>query len=185
MRVVAGRHKGRRLAAPRGAAVRPTADRVREAIFNLLGPVDDEAVLDLFAGSGALAIEALSRGAACATLVDSAPAAVSAVRGNLEALGIDRARVVRADVRAFLRSAARRGERWDLVFCDPPYRLADRLGPSLGELLAAVMASEARVVCESSTRQPLRLELPLVLERSYGDTLITVHSVPCAAGDGA
>src|SRR4051794_14982786 len=104
MRVVGGRLGGRRLTAPRGERTRPTSDRVREALFSILGPLEGDAVLDLYAGSGALGIEALSRGAGAATFVDSAPAAVRAIRHNLEALDLD-AEVRRADARAFLRSA--------------------------------------------------------------------------------
>ena len=106
MRIVAGRWGGRRLTTPRGAAVRPTADRVREALFSILGgAVEGARVLDLFAGSGALGLEALSRGAAEATFVDSAAAAVGAVNANLVALGGD-AEVRRADALRFLRAAA-------------------------------------------------------------------------------
>ena len=105
MRIVAGRWGGRRLTTPRGAAVRPTADRVREALFSILGDfVQDARVLDLFAGSGALGLEALSRGAASATFVDSAAASVAAVKANLEALGGE-AEVRRADALRFLRAA--------------------------------------------------------------------------------
>jgi 16S rRNA (guanine966-N2)-methyltransferase len=180
LRVIAGIHKGRRLAAPRGRSTRPTGDRVRESVFNLLGPVTGARVLDLYAGSGALGIEALSRDAASATFVDSDVRAVAAVRANLEWLEIEQAGVVRASVPSFLRSAARDGERWDLAFCDPPYRLAPRLAPELGKLLPPVLEAEARIVCESSHRQPLRLDLPIVTERRYGDTLIAIY-----APDGA
>ncbi len=175
MRVVAGTFKGRRLAAPKGSSTRPTADRVREAVFNLLGPVAGERVLDLYAGSGALGIEALSRGAAEVTFVESDPHALRTLRENLGRLGAD-GRVVRSSVSAFLRAAARRGERWTLVLCDPPYRLGPRLAPGLGALLEPVLAENARVVLESSVRQPLRLELPVAVERRYGDTLIVIHS---------
>ncbi len=99
MRVIAGRYGGRELVAPRGRATRPTSDRVREALFSILADVGGARVLDLFAGSGALAIEALSRGAAQATLVDSGAGAVAAIKGNLEALGIE-AEVQRADALA-------------------------------------------------------------------------------------
>jgi 16S rRNA (guanine966-N2)-methyltransferase len=176
VRVVAGIHKGRRLAAPKGRSTRPTADRVRESVFDLLGPVTDANVLDLYAGSGALGIEALSRGGAAATFVDSDARAIAAVRANLERLGLEQARAVKAGVPAFLRSVARAGGRWDLVFCDPPYRLAPRLAPELGKLLPPVLEAEARIVCESSHRQPLRLSLPLVSERRYGDTVIAIYS---------
>jgi 16S rRNA (guanine(966)-N(2))-methyltransferase RsmD len=187
MRVIAGTHKGQRLAAPRRGSTRPTADRVREALFSVLASVEGERVLDLYAGSGALGIEALSRGAAEATLVDSDVAAIAAAHRNVERLGLDRVRVVRSDAARFLKSAARRGERWDLAFCDPPYRLAHRLGRDLDALLPSVLAKEGRIVCESSIRQPLRLTLPLITERRYGDTLICIYRCNSTAGgfDGA
>jgi len=174
VRVVAGRFGGRRLAAPAGAATRPTADRVREALFSALGPIAGARVLDLFAGSGALGIEALSRGAAEATFVDSAPRAVRAVRANLEALG-EEAPVHRRDARAFLRTARAAGHQYDLVFLDPPYRLAAGLGRELSAALRAVLAPGARVVSESDRRGPLELDLHLIDERRYGDTLIRIH----------
>ena len=174
MRVVAGRYSGRRLAAPAGRATRPTADRVREALFSALGPLEGARVLDLFAGSGALGIEALSRGAAEATFVDSDPRAIRAVRDNLAALGID-AEVRRADARAFLRTAREQQRHYDLVFLDPPYRLAGRLGPGLSSALPEVIAPGGRVVTESDRRAPLMLELDLIDERRYGDTLIRIH----------
>ena len=148
----------------------------------MLGAVEDERVLDLFAGSGALGIEALSRGAAEATFVDSDVAAVAAIRENLERLGIEQAHVVRADAVRFLRKSARRGQEWDLAFCDPPYRLAHRLGRDLEALFPPVLGEGARIVCESSARQPLQLGLPLVTERRYGDTLICIYRCNAAPG---
>jgi 16S rRNA (guanine966-N2)-methyltransferase len=183
MRVIAGSYKGQRLVAPRRTGTRPTADRVREALFSMLEPVGGARVLDLYAGSGALAIEALSRGAGEATLVDSDAAALNAIRRNVERLGLDQARVVRSDASRFLQKAARQGNQWDLAFCDPPYRLAHRLGRDLEALLPSVLAREGRIVCESSTRQPLRLTLPLITERRYGDTLICIYR--CNSPNGA
>jgi 16S rRNA (guanine966-N2)-methyltransferase len=177
VRVVAGEYGGRRLAAPRRAGTRPTLDRVREALFSVLGPLEGIRVLDLFAGSGALGIEALSRGAREATFVDSDAAAARVVRENLERLGVGGARVFRADALSFLRGAARHGERWDLVLCDPPYRLAHRLGATLVPLLVPVLETGGRIVCESSVKDPLRLDLPLLDERRYGDTRIAVHTI--------
>ena len=175
MRVIAGRWGGRRLAAPRVAETRPTADRVREALFSILGDrVQDAQVLDLFAGSGALGLEALSRGAAAATFVDSAPAAIAALKANLETLGAD-AEVHRADAVRFLRTAPGKARHYDLVLLDPPYRLAARLGRELSEALPAVLASSALVISESDRRAPLPLDLPLKDERRYGDTLIRIH----------
>jgi 16S rRNA (guanine966-N2)-methyltransferase len=175
MRVVAGAYGGRRLAAPDGSATRPTSDRVREALFSVLGAsVQGARVLDLFAGSGALGIEALSRGAASAVFVDRAPRAIGAVRANLAALGID-ADVRRIEARAWLRTASARSEAYDLVFLDPPYRRAAELGRELSEGLAAVLAPGARVVTESDRRDPLELDLPVADERRYGDTVIRIH----------
>jgi 16S rRNA (guanine966-N2)-methyltransferase len=176
VRVVAGRFGGRSLIAPQGSSTRPTSDRVREALFSILGlgVVEGARVLDLFAGSGALGIEALSRGALQATFVDSSSAAVAAVRRNIGALGVE-AEVRRQDALAYLRSASRDARLYDLVFLDPPYRHALALGPELSATLGPVLAPDARVVAESDRRAPLELELPLLDERRYGDTLIRIH----------
>jgi 16S rRNA (guanine966-N2)-methyltransferase len=182
MRIVAGRYGGRRLGAPPGRETRPTSDRVREALFSVLGPLDDARVLDLFAGTGALGLEALSRGARHATFVDSAPAAVRAVRANLDALAVpaEATSVQRQDVRAFLRSARGARHEYDLVLLDPPYRLAAELGRELSPLLREVVAPGGRVVGESDRRAPLDLDpdLPMTDERRYGDTLIRIHERP-------
>lgn len=172
--MIAGSHGGARLRAPRGSHTRPTSDRVREAVFSILGTVADDRVLDLFAGSGALAIEALSRGAGAATLVDSAPAAIAAIRANLDALGLD-AEVHRRRALEFLATARAGARQYDLVFLDPPYRQASALGGVLPEALAPLLAPAARLVAESDRRAPLELELPLLRERRYGDTLIRIH----------
>jgi 16S rRNA (guanine966-N2)-methyltransferase len=172
VRVVAGEFGGRRLRAPRGRATRPTADRVREALFAILGDVAGARVLDLFAGSGALGIEALSRGAASAVFVERDPAAVAAIRHNLDAIGVPDATVRRQEVLAFLRAAE---GSFDLVFVDPPYDSAPRLAGPLSTALPAVLAEEALIVTESDKRMPLELSLPLVRERAYGDTRIAIH----------
>jgi 16S rRNA (guanine966-N2)-methyltransferase len=177
VRVIAGRFGGRRLSAPRGARTRPTADRVRESLFSVLGDLEGARVLDLFAGSGALGIEALSRGAAEATFVDSAPAALRALRENLAALeiGAEAAEVRRVDARAFLRTARKSGRQYDLVFVDPPYRRAAALASELERDLPAVLSPGARVAVETGRQAPLDLALPLLDERRYGDTLIRIH----------
>ncbi len=170
MRVVAGRYGGRTLRAPPGGAVRPTSDRVREALFSILGPLDGLDVLDLFAGTGALGIEALSRGAASCVFVDLD---TRAVRSNLDALGIE------AEVRQCRAlTALRASDHYDLVFLDPPYGDAAALGQELAQALAPVLAPSARVVSESDRRHPLELgsALALVDERRYGDTLIRIHT---------
>jgi 16S rRNA (guanine966-N2)-methyltransferase len=148
---------------------------VREALFSILGEVDGLRVLDLFAGSGALGIEALSRGAAEVTLVDSSAAAAEAIRRNLSALGIDGS-LHRQSATSFLKHALQAGRQYDLVFLDPPYGHAARLGRSLGTALAPVLAPGARVIAESDRRAPLQLDLTLLDERRYGDTLIRIYS---------
>jgi 16S rRNA (guanine966-N2)-methyltransferase len=174
MRVVGGEFRGRRIDAPRGLATRPTAGRVREAVFSTLGDLAQASVLDLFAGSGALGIEALSRGAARACFVDAAPAAIAAIFSNINRLGLtDRTIVRQADVTKGLPGAG-----YDLVFVDPPYAEAGALGPALSDLLGPVLGPGARVVTESDRRSPLELALPLTLERRYGDTLIRIYRAP-------
>jgi len=175
VRVVAGRFGGHGLVAPRGRATRPTSDRVREALFSILaGSVEGARVLDLFAGSGALAIEALSRGASGAVLVDSSPAAIAAIRRNLSAVGVD-AEVRRQDALTYLERARKDARLYDLVFLDPPYRHASALGKQLSAALGPVLAPGGRVVTESDRRAPLELDLDLLDERRYGDTLIRIH----------
>ena len=171
--VVAGEYGGRRLKAPAGLDTRPTADRVREALFSILGSVAGLRVADLYAGSGALGIEALSRGASTAVFVESGHAAADVIEENLAALGAAGGEVVRRDVTAWLRSAEERA--FDLVFCDPPYDAAARVARQLSDLLPRVAAPQGLIVIESSKRNPLVLDLPLADERTYGDTRIAIH----------
>ena len=175
MRVIAGAYGGRRLQAPPGRGTRPTSDRVREALFSILAARIPEArVLDLFAGSGALGLEALSRGAASATFVDDAAPAIRVIEANLAALQAE-AELHKTDALRFLAAARRGGAQYDLIFLDPPYRLAERLAPPLSEALPAVLAPGAVAVAESDRRAPLALDLPLNDERRYGDTLIRIY----------
>ena len=173
MRVVAGELRGRRLTAPPGRATRPTADRVREALFSILGDMEGLRVLDLFAGSGALGIEALSRGAAKAVFVDSSRVAVAAVRRNLESLALE-APVHRRDALSFL-AAPGGPATFDVAFLDPPYDLTSSLAAPLAERLPARLTEDARIVTESDKRRPLLMPFPLVRERTYGDTRIAVY----------
>jgi 16S rRNA (guanine966-N2)-methyltransferase len=172
VRVVAGEYKGRRLLAPRGTRTRPTADRVREALFSMLGDVSGARVLDLYAGSGALGIEALSRGAESAVFVERDRAALTALERNLDATGAS-GEVRRQDVARFL---ARPEGTFDLVFCDPPYDVAPAAAAALTDALPALLHADARLVTESDKRNPLVLPLPLLVERTYGDTRIAIHS---------
>jgi len=178
VRVIAGRFGGRIITAPAGRATRPTSDRVREALFSMLGPLHGERVLDLFAGSGALGIEALSRGAGHAVFVERDSRALTALRANLDTLGLDpeEAEVRAGDAKTALKNAHARGDAYDLIFVDPPYRLAVEAGEDLGEQLAALLAPGGRVVFESDRRSVPELGLPLSHERRYGDTLIRINS---------
>jgi 16S rRNA (guanine966-N2)-methyltransferase len=167
VRVVAGSARGRRLTVPPGTATRPTADRVREATFNALGSlgvVEGAAVLDLFAGSGAMGIEALSRGAASATFVDRDPRAVTAVRANLDATGLaDRATVVRAQAGRWLPGAGR----FDLAVLDPPYATDDA---TWAELLGGLDAEVA--VLESDREVSVPPPWGILRSRSYGGSVV-------------
>jgi 16S rRNA (guanine966-N2)-methyltransferase len=177
MRVIAGRYGGRRLKAPKGRATRPTADRVREALFSMLGDVSGATVLDLFAGTGALGIEALSRGAARGMFAERDPSALAILKSNLSDLriGEEQAQVRAGDALSVLRTARTRGETYDLVFVDPPYGRARELGEALAAILPSLLAPGARVVVESDRRHPAELELPVTARRRYGDTVITIY----------
>ena len=177
MRVIAGRYRGRSLRAPRGTATRPTSDRVREALFSMLVSVEGARVLDLFAGTGALGIEALSRGAASAVFVERDRAALASLRANLAGLDLAEplAQVRERDALLAVQGAVTAGERFDLVFLDPPYALAETLAPKLADALAGLVARDGRAVVESGRRAPLPLPLPLERERRYGDTSIRIH----------
>ena len=177
MRVIAGELKGQRLVAPRGWKVRPTSDRVREAIFSALGErVAGAAVLDLYCGTGALAIEALSRGAARALLVDrdTRPAL-----GNVEHLGLgERAELVRADAGRWLGqvSAGAGAGKFELIFVDAPYRLADRVAQDLNTHLPRLLASGGRAIVESGAGKPLRLDsLEALRQRRYGAADVSIY----------
>lgn len=179
MRIVGGSLGGRVLRAPPGAATRPTSEKVREALFNILGPVDGAHVLDLFAGSGALGLEALSRGAAHATFVDAGKPALAAVRANLQALGLAaRATVLPLDAVAAARQVP--PVPWRLVFVDPPYR-SDLAARAVLALPAAALAPDAVVVIEHDRRGAPPDALGSLLrtdQRRYGDTLISFYEVP-------
>jgi len=177
MRVIAGRLGGRRLTAPRGRVTRPTSDRVREALFAMLADVSGTSVLDLFAGSGALGIEALSRGAARAVFVEHDAGALRALTHNLRALAIeqDAAEVRRGDALRALESARTREETYDLLFIDPPYGQARDWGPELSMALPSLLRPAARVVVESDRRAPLDLQMEVEHERRYGDTSLRIH----------
>jgi 16S rRNA (guanine966-N2)-methyltransferase len=176
MRIVGGTLGGRVIRAPHGAATRPTSEKVRQAIFNILPDPTGAAVLDLFAGSGALGLEALSRGAAHATFVEAAKPALAVLRANLEALEVaDRATVIAGDAI----SAARQQPEtpWGLVLVDPPYR-SDLAVRAVSAIPAQALAPGAVIVIEHDRRNAPPDALGSLLrtdQRRYGDTLVSFY----------
>lgn len=178
MRIIGGRAKGSQIYAPKGQDTRPTQDRVRESLFNILQrDVQDATVLDLFAGSGALALEAVSRGASRAVVVDHAREAVQCIRRNVEKLGFaEDVRILPREYHAAIQLLAREGLRFDLVFLDPPYRM-DTLGEITGEIKEAGLLQEGALVVVEHRRDgaPAMNEgFVLQSKRSYGDTEISI-----------
>jgi len=178
MRIVAGRFKGFKLDSPRTRNIRPTADRVREALFSIIAArVPDARVLDLFAGTGALGLEALSRGAAEAVFVDQSAEAVKIIRTNIQRLGVDdRVEVFHGDVAQVLRRLAGRNSRFDLIFMDPPYGkgLVEMTLIRLGELADA----DAMLIAEHPAKEiapDCSVEWRRIDRRSYGDTAVSFY----------
>jgi 16S rRNA (guanine966-N2)-methyltransferase len=169
VRIIAGSRKGHRIEAPKGRTTRPTGDRVREAAFNLIGPVDGAAVLDLYAGSGAMGIEALSRGAERAVFVESDPAACKAIERNLEKLRLTGASVRCRDVLQVLATEQRQ---YDLVLLDAPYEMTDYT--ALARYVPAALAQDGLVVVESAARVEPDLPLQMRTSRRYGSARLTV-----------
>jgi 16S rRNA (guanine966-N2)-methyltransferase len=172
VRIVAGEHRGARIFAPKGSETRPTSDRVREAAFNLIGPVDDASVLDLFAGSGAMGLEALSRGAATATFVENDRDACRAIQRNLEKLRVTGARVVQRDA---LQALAMDRTPYDLILCDPPYGYGDRDRDRLAPYLAAKLAPDGLLVYETGAHEQPEIQgLSIRTSRTYGSARLTL-----------
>ncbi len=172
MRIIAGSHRGTRIFAPKGRDTRPTGDRVREAAFNLIGPVEGAAVLDLYAGSGAMGLEALSRGAASAVFVESDRDACGTIRRNLDKLGLAGAEIACTDVLRFLAAERRR---FDLILVDPPYDVVESVAVRLALYLPAVLAEHGLVALESSSRlEPELLPLEIRTSRRYGSARVTL-----------
>jgi 16S rRNA (guanine(966)-N(2))-methyltransferase RsmD len=174
VRIIAGSRKGHTIFAPRGLDTRPTSDRVREAAFNLIGPVDGASVLDLFAGSGAMGLEALSRGADRAVFVELDREAARAIERNLDRLGLTGAAVLRSDAVQALAAEGAGGRRYDLVLVDPPYAMFADLQPQLARYLPAVIAADGLVVVESDARTEPELPLRLRTSRRYGSARVTL-----------
>src|SRR5919201_3775945 len=179
MRIIAGSRKGHTIHAPKGLDTRPTGDRVREAAFNLIGPVDDASVLDLFAGSGAMGLEALSRGAASAVFVENDREACRTIDRNLDKLRLSGARVIQQDGLRALAGEAAAGRRYDIVLVDPPYEMFSSLQNGLSAYLPAVLADDGLVVVETSAKD--EPELPPLKKRTsrrYGSARITLFEKP-------
>ena len=180
MRIVAGSCKGARIFAPRGFDTRPTGDRVREAVFNLVGPVDGAAVLDLYAGSGAMGLEALSRGAASVVFVESDRDACRTIKRNLDKLGLEGAEIVCRDALSFLAAERRR---FDLILVDPPYDVVESVAVRLALYLPAVLAENGLVALESSSRlEPQLPPLAARTSRCYGSARVTLFENRSANG---
>lgn len=178
MRIISGDARGRKLFAPAGDTTRPTSDKLRGSLFNILNAwIEDAVVLDLFGGTGALALEALSRGARCAVVCDTSKAAIDAIRRNAEAVlkgsDPDRITILKQDYRAAITSIA--NKKFDLVFLDPPYRMEEAYADAIERLEArGSLADVVMIVAER--RSDVRLTIPDAFEitdtRAYGDTSV-------------
>jgi 16S rRNA (guanine966-N2)-methyltransferase len=172
MRIIAGSRKGHRIDAPKGRATRPTSDRVRENVFNLVAPwVEDAVVLDLFAGSGAMGLEALSRGARRAVFVEAGADASRTIDRNLDKLRLIGAEVHRRGVAQFLSVETRT---FDLVFCDPPYDEYPALEPTMRRHLPRLLAEDGVAVVETAAKIEPSLPLEQRTSRRYGSARITL-----------
>jgi len=170
VRIIAGEHRGARIFAPKGLDTRPTSDRVREAAFNLIGAVDDATVLDLFAGSGAMGLEAFSRGASSVVFVETDRDACRAIQRNVEKLHVTGATVVQRDA---LQALAVDRHTYDLVLCDPPYGYADR--DRIAPYLRRALAPEGLLVYETGAHEELVLVgLRSRTSRTYGSARLTL-----------
>jgi 16S rRNA (guanine(966)-N(2))-methyltransferase RsmD len=175
VRIVAGARKGHRILAPPGMDTRPTSDRVREAAFNLIGPVDGASVLDLFAGSGAMGLEALSRGAARAVFVEANARAATAIERNLDKLRLHGATVLRRDALSALAAEAAAGRTYDLVLADPPYAEWPTLEGRLARYVEVVLAPSGLLVVETAARTEPGLPLTMRTSRRYGSARLTLY----------
>jgi 16S rRNA (guanine966-N2)-methyltransferase len=174
VRIIAGERKGHTIFAPRGRETRPTSDRVRENVFNIVAPwVEGARVLDLYAGSGAMGLEALSRGAAAAVFVEADADAVRAIERNLDKLRLTGGTVIRTEAMTGLAQEATAGRKYDLVLVDPPYAMTDF--DTLARYLPRILAADGLAVLESAARtEPELAGLAVRTSRKYGSTRVTV-----------
>jgi 16S rRNA (guanine966-N2)-methyltransferase len=178
VRIIAGEKRGAKISAPKGHDTRPTGDRVREAAFTLIGPVDGASVLDLFAGSGAYGLEALSRGAGSAVFAEADRAAYHAIRQNVQKLRLSGATILHRDAIQVLAEEATAGRRYDLVLVDPPYRMYSSLQDRLALYLPAVLAEEGLAVVETHAKEEPELPLEKRTSRTYGSARLTLFEHP-------
>lgn len=180
MRIIGGEYRSRLIAMPKGTDIRPTQDRVREAIFNILGDISGKSVLDLFAGSGAFGLEALSRGAAHATFVENNSRCLMTIEENIESLNIPDSRyaVLRGSVFAVMPRLEKDGNRYDIIFLDPPYHKDMAKNCLININYYDILSELGLVVAEHFKREPLETgydTMEMVTERNYGDTLVTIY----------
>ncbi len=175
IRIIGGSRRGRRLTVPPVRSVRPTSDRVREAVFDVLGPLQGEQVMDVFAGSGALGLEALSRGAARCVFIERDPRVCTVLRLNISRLGFQEvSEVVSANFLTGLRMVDARGERYDVLFLDPPYSTSGEVMAQVKPWLQQLLGDGAVAVVEGPKGTNLEVGLEKVFERNYGDTCISM-----------
>ena len=180
VRIVGGRFRSRTIETPAGSGTRPTSDRAREALFSILGSVEGDRVLDVFAGCGALGFEALSRGATHATFVERSRPALAAIAANIASLGVEAGtRVTSGDWHAALLAEERMGNRYDLVLADPPYGDTLAISERFGDALTGILSTGARVVLEYASSEPKPPGLGMLkiadrADRRYGATTIAI-----------
>jgi 16S rRNA (guanine966-N2)-methyltransferase len=175
VRIVAGAKRGHRLRVPAVIGVRPTSEKVREAIFDVLGPVGDMSVLDLFAGTGAMGLEALSRGAQTCAFVEQDFAVAAVLEENIAALGYEPcSRVIVSDYHQALLRLSGAGARFDLLFVDPPYRMLPDVEATVGPLLSSVLKDDGVVVIEGDRPSSVTFGQTPVFDRAYGNTRVTM-----------
>jgi 16S rRNA (guanine(966)-N(2))-methyltransferase RsmD len=179
MRIIGGQAKGRRIAVPPGYAVRPTADRIKEALFNILASVDGLMFLDLYAGTGNVGMEALSRGAKQVVFVEKINLLVKSIKKNLDEFGFQgRYRIVHMDAEKAIMCLAQEGASFDLIFADPPYRMG-LIDNTLGllKVYSSILAGDGKLILQHVVSEPLKLRTDTAFEledsRRYGDTILS------------
>lgn len=178
MRIIGGESRGRAIRLPGACRIRPTTDRVKEALFNILGSIEGKSFLDLYAGCGNVGLEALSRGACTSVFVEKDPRLIETIRENLRSLGfVERAGVIAADVKEAIKSLKKRGERFDLLFADPPYEEGFITNVVTYLDNAELLAVNGIIILQHSLREPLEQSVTETLsvsdQRRYGDTLLS------------